>query len=185
MTTLSCDCGFKVEEENRYEVEAKMWHHAIHDHADMLKSMSVEQLAQWLMGKDKQLGDSSAIHQEVVFAASPNRIYEALTDAAQFSKVSGGAPTEITPEAGGSFSCFGGMIVGKNIELEPNKRIVQAWRVANWEEGVYSLVKFELEEQGEGTRLVFSHTGFPEGQEAHLAPGWHTNYWEPLKKYLA
>lgn len=69
----------------------------------MLKSMSVEQLTQWLMGKDEQLGDSSAIHQEVVFAASPNRIYEALTDAVQ---------------------------------------------------------------------LTFSHTSFPEGQEAHLAPGW-------------
>ncbi len=105
--------GSKSEEENRYEVEAKMWHHAIHDHADMLKSMSVDQLTQWLTGEDKQLGDSSVIHQEVMFEASPNRIYEALTDAAQFSKVSGGAPTEITPEAGGSFSCFGGMILGK------------------------------------------------------------------------
>lgn len=185
MTSLSCNCGFTVEEDNRYEVEAKMWHHAIHDHADMLASMSVEQLTQWLKGKAEQIGDSSAIHQEVVFAASPNRIYEALTDAVQFSKVSGGAPTEITPEAGGSFSCFGGMILGKNIELVPNKRIVQAWRVAKWDEGVYSLVKFELAEEGSKTRLTFSHTGFPEGQEAHLAPGWHTNYWEPLKQYLA
>ncbi|MDF2962157.1 MAG: hypothetical protein K0S39_3892 [Paenibacillus sp.] len=185
MTALFCNCGFSVEEENRYEVEAKMWHHAIHDHADMLKSMSVEQLTQWLTGKDKQLGDSSVIHQEVAFAASPNRIYEALTNSAQFSKVTGGAPTEITPEAGGSFSCFGGMIVGKQIELVPNKRIVQAWRVTNWDEGVFSLVKFELEGNGTETLLTFSHTGFPEGQEAHLAPGWHTNYWEPLKQYLA
>jgi len=185
MATLTCDCGFSVKEDNRYEVEAKMWHHAIHDHADMLKSMSIDQLTQWLTGADKQLGNSSVIHQEVMFEASPNRIYEALTDAAQFSKVSGGAPTEMTPEAGGSFSCFGGMILGKYMELVPNKRIVQAWRVANWAEGVYSLAKFELEGEGSETRLTFSHIGFPEGQEAHLAPGWHTNYWEPLKKYLA
>ena len=185
MSTLACNCGFTVEGEHRYEVEARMWHHAIQDHADMLKSMTVEQITEWLIGKDKQLGDSSEIHQEVVFAASPNRLYEALTDAEQFSKVTGGAPTEITREAGGSFSCFGGMIFGKNIELVPNKRIVQAWRVANWEEGVYSLAKFELEEQGSETRLTFSHTGYPKGQEVHLAPGWHKNYWEPLKNYLA
>ncbi len=99
MATLTCDCGFSVKEDNRYEVEAKMWHHAIHDHGDMLKSMSVDQLTQWLTGADKQLGNSSVIHQEVMFEASPNRIYEALTDAEQFSKVSGGADAEMTPEA--------------------------------------------------------------------------------------
>ncbi len=32
-----------------------MWHHAIHDHAEMLNSMSVEMLEQWLMSKDEQL----------------------------------------------------------------------------------------------------------------------------------
>lgn len=91
-----------------------MWHHAIHDHADMLKSMTVEQLEQWLFHTDKQLGiiESTPIHQEVEFSASPDRIYEALTNAAQFSAVTGGAPTDLIPEAGTSFSCFGGMIQG-------------------------------------------------------------------------
>ncbi|MBD0384010.1 hypothetical protein [Paenibacillus sedimenti] len=55
MTTLSCNCGFAVKDANRYKVEATMWHHAIQDHADMLKSMTVEQIEQWLMNKDKQL----------------------------------------------------------------------------------------------------------------------------------
>ena len=55
MTTLSCNCGFTAKDENRYKVEAAMWHHAIHDHADMLKSMTVEQLEEWLINKDKQL----------------------------------------------------------------------------------------------------------------------------------
>jgi activator of HSP90 ATPase len=73
---------------------------------------------------------TKTIHQEVVFNASTERIYEVLTDAKQFSEITG-APTEITTEAGGSFSCFGGMIFGRNIELLPGKRIVQAWRVAN------------------------------------------------------
>lgn len=128
---------------------------------------------------------SGTIHQEVTFKASPARVYDALIGSEQFSKVTGGAPTEISKEAGGTFSCFGGMILGRNVELVPNKRIVQAWRVANWEEGVYSIAKFELKEQGSETVLVFDHIGFPEDQGEHLAAGWHENYWKPLEKYLA
>jgi len=55
MKTLSCNCGFSVTDTNSYKVEAHMWHHAIQDHADMLKSMSVDMLEQWLKNKDEQL----------------------------------------------------------------------------------------------------------------------------------
>ncbi len=127
---------------------------------------------------------SHVIHQEILIAASPQRVYGALTDGRQFSALSG-APAEISPEAGGAFSCFGGMIVGRNVELVANERIVQAWRVANWEAGVYSLARFALKAQGEGSLVIFDHTGFPEGTREHLESGWHANYWEPLKKYLA
>jgi activator of HSP90 ATPase len=127
---------------------------------------------------------SVTIRQEVTFIASPERVYDILMSNEQFSKATGGAPTDIHTEEGGTFSCFGGMILGRNIELVPNKRIVQAWRVANWEEGVYSIVKFEFKEQGSGTVLVFDHSAFPEGQGEHLASGWHTNYWEPIEKLL-
>jgi activator of HSP90 ATPase len=126
-----------------------------------------------------------SIHQEVVFKAIRNRLYEALTDAKQFSKATGGVPTEISREAGGPFSCFGGHIVGRHVELVPNERIVQAWRVVDWDPGVYSIVRFELKEQGSETKLVFDHTGFPEGKGEHLAAGWKSHYWEQLQKYLA
>ncbi len=124
------------------------------------------------------------IHQEVVFKASPKRLYDALTDAKQFSEFTGGAPAEISREAGGAFSCFGGMIVGRQLELVPNQRIVQAWRAGNWADGVYSIVKFELTGQGAETRLIFDHSGFPEGERDHLDSGWQKMYWEPLRKYL-
>jgi activator of HSP90 ATPase len=146
----------------------------------------------------EQLSHSAeSIHQEVVFSASPARVYEALTKTKQFDSVArlgaamksgmslGTKPTTISRVVGGYFSLFGGHIVGRQIELVPNKRIVQAWRVANWDAGVYSIARFELSEQGSATRLVFDHTGFPEGQAAHLAEGWRGNYWEPLAKYLA
>ncbi|MEH7335030.1 SRPBCC domain-containing protein [Neobacillus drentensis] len=126
----------------------------------------------------------NTIHQEVEFNARPERIYEILTDSKQFSEVTGGAPTDINAEDGGTFSCFGGMILGRNIELVPGVRVVQAWRVMNWPEGLYSIAKFELTEQGSKTKLVFDHVGFPEAEVEHLAAGWGANYWSPIEKYL-
>src|SRR5690242_1454231 len=79
---------------------------------------------------------SDAIHQEINLPASPLRVYETLTASAQFAAATG-APAEIGEGAGAAFSCFGGMIVGRHIELAPGQRIVQAWRVANWDAGVY------------------------------------------------
>jgi len=128
---------------------------------------------------------SDRIHQEILVEAPPSRVYDVLTDSAQFSKMSGGAPAEIDPAAGGAFSCFGGMISGRNIECVPGERLVQAWRPKPWEAGVYSIVRFELRSEGKGTRVVLDHTGYPEGQGEHLDKGWHANYWEPLRKLLS
>ena len=132
---------------------------------------------------------SNPIHKEVDFKASPQRVYEALLDAKQFSAFTGGHPAEIQREAGGSFSCFGGMIAGRNIELVPNRRIVQTWRGKVWPEGEYSIVVFELQALGSGTRLTMEHKGFPDAMRAHLNGempdgGWNRQYWEPLQKYL-
>jgi uncharacterized protein YndB with AHSA1/START domain len=124
------------------------------------------------------------LHQEIPIKATPQRIYEALLDSKQFAAFTGLA-ADIDPKAGGAFSMFGGLIVGRNVELVPNQRIVQAWRPANWDPGVYSIVKFELKAHGAGATVVLDHTGFPEGDFSHLDPGWYERYWEPLKKYLA
>lgn len=149
-------------------------------------------------GSEEITHTSEAIHQEVVFKASRKRVYEALTDAKQFNRVvdlsaamksgmvpAGSPPAEISRDVGGAFSIFGGYISGRHIEMVPGERLVQAWRTGEWKPGVYSIAKFELTEQGSGTKLVFDHTGFPEGKGQHLAEGWQVNYWEPLQKFLA
>ncbi len=124
------------------------------------------------------------LHQEIEFKVGAQRIYDALMDSKQFSAFSG-APAEIDRTAGGAFSMFGGIIVGRNIELLPNQRIVQAWRPTYWAAGVYSVVKFELNERNSQTNVVLDHTGFPEGLFEHLDSGWHQRYWEPLKKFFS
>lgn len=128
---------------------------------------------------------TAAIHQEIDFKANPKRVYEALIDSRQFSQFTGGAPAEIDARAGGAFSCFGGMITGRIIDLKSAQRIVQAWRAGNWPEGQYSIAHFELSEQGSGCKLTFEQAGFPEAMREHLDGGWHKMYWEPLKKHLA
>jgi len=150
----------------------------------------------WAEAEGEISRTAESIHQEAVFEASRKRVYEGLTDTKQFDKViqlsgvmksmpPGGKPTEISREVGGAFTLFGGYITGRHVELVQGERIVQAWRTGSWAQGVYSIVKFELVEQGFGTKIVFDHTGFPKGEAESLAAGWKAHYWEPLKKLLA
>jgi activator of HSP90 ATPase len=150
-----------------------------------------------LAATEEELSRSQeSIHHVTVFKASRKRVYEALTDTKQFDQVTklspemragmslGDKATEISDEVGGTFTLFGGHIVGRQVELVPGERIVQAWRVVDWDPGVYSIAKFELLEQGSGTKVVFDHTGFPKGQAEHLAAGWKAHYWETIEKFL-
>ncbi len=126
----------------------------------------------------------TSLHQEVGFNVTPQRIYEVLLDSKQFAAVTG-LSAEIDPKVGGAFKTFGGLIVGRNVELVPDQRIVQAWRPTSWGPGVYSIVKFELKPQGSGVLVVLDHTGFPESDYDGLNSGWPERYWEPLKKFFA
>jgi activator of HSP90 ATPase len=151
----------------------------------------------WAQAAEEISHAAESIHQESVIHASRKRVYTALTDATQFNEITKiaaagdpaisveKAPTVISLDLGGAFSLFGGIILGRQLELVPNVRIVQAWRVSYWTPGAYSIAKFELIEQGTGTKIVFDHAGFPKGDAETLASGWKAHYWEPLAKFLA
>ncbi len=158
--------------------------------------LAVVSTKSWARAEDEISRTAESIHQEPIIKASRSRVYEALTEAKQFDKIvllSGvmqtmhvaDKPAEISREVGGPFSLFGGYITGRHVELVPNERIVQAWRAGAWPAGIYSIARFDLVEQGSGTRIVFDHTGFPEGAAESLASGWKAHYWEPMQKLLA
>ena len=158
----------------------------------MLPAFALQNAVSMAEPSADQLGIShttESIHQEIVFKAPRKRVYDAITDEKQFRQVTDfsikGASTEISRDPGGTFTLFGGVILGRHIELVPNERIVQAWREKDWSPGVFSIVRFQLDEQGLNTKLIFDHTGFPQGAAVHLAPGWWSHYWEPLQRYLA
>ena len=131
------------------------------------------------------------IHQEVNFSVSPQRLYETLLSSKQFSDCTKksfdnftATSAKIDPIVGGAFSLFDGHIIGRILELVPDQRIVEAWRVVDWPDGVYSIAKFEFKPQSSGTKLIFDHVGFPEGLKEHLSIGWTQHYWEALTKYF-
>jgi activator of HSP90 ATPase len=141
--------------------------------------------------------DAPAIHQETVISATCARVYGALTsardfesitrlsDAAELLTAANAKVTAISSRAGGAFTLFGGYITGRNLELVPGKRLVQAWRAGGWDAGDYSVVRFELRSESGGCRILFDQRGFPPNQGKSLAYGWRVHYWEPLSKFLS
>jgi activator of HSP90 ATPase len=126
---------------------------------------------------------SKPIHQTVTFKASPHDVYEALMDSKKHAAFSGGK-ARISRQVGGSISAYDDYISGKNLELVPDRKIVQSWRAVDWPEGKFSTVTFVLTPDTGGTRLDFTHTEVPDGTEAEFTQGWIDNYWEPMKKML-
>jgi activator of HSP90 ATPase len=131
------------------------------------------------------------IHQEADFKVSPQKLYQTLLSSKAFSSCTKKSfamfsekSASIDSVVGGNFSVFDGHIIGKIIELVPDQRIVEAWRVVDWPDGVYSIAKFEFKSKGSGTHLIFEHVGFPVGLKEHLAIGWQQHYWDALNNYF-
>lgn len=135
--------------------------------------------------------DSKSIHLEARFDASPEYIYELLTNGTLFGEATGKS-AKIGAGEGAAFSIFDGFINGRQVELVPGKRIVQAWRFSVWEPGVYSLARLALEAADGGTRLVLDHENIAEGVspfypswKEHVAANWPVYYFKPFVSYLA
>ncbi len=97
-----------------------------------------------------------------------------------------GMPAKISRKVGGKWSAFGGMILGRNLELVPNCMIVQTWRSAEWKKADLDsilIVRFEKSASG-GATVELTHVGVPEYDQKGVTNGWVKYYWEPWKKYL-
>ena len=126
---------------------------------------------------------STQIHQEVVFGTSPEEVYRAFMDETRHSALTGGT-SKIDQRIGGLAEMHDGQIIARNIELEPGRRIVQAWRVNGWEEGIYTMLRITLDADGDNTRVTLDQTGCPEEMTDHLAAGWNQRYWQPFAAHF-
>lgn len=123
------------------------------------------------------------LKQSITFKASPHALYEALMDAKQHSAFTGDAAT-ISRKVGGAFSTFGGYATGTNVQLVPDRKIVQTWRANDWPAGTTSTVTFAFTKVRGGTKLTLTHTAIPADFFDDIKTGWIEYYWIPLGTFL-
>ncbi len=127
---------------------------------------------------------TEALELMVLLPGAPDRVYAAWLDSSQHAAFTGDA-AEIDPVVGGSHSAWDGYITGKNVELEPGRRIVQTWRTSEFpEDAADSLLELLLEAAEGGTRLILKHTSIPEGQGEQYEEGWKEYYFDPMLEYF-
>jgi activator of HSP90 ATPase len=104
-------------------------------------------------------------------------------DSRKHSKFTG-SKANISRQVGGKFTAHGGYIKGTNLELVPNKKIVQSWRGSSWRKDQLSKATFSLKKVKGGTRLTFTQSGVPNKHYKSIKQGWITFYWNPMKTAL-
>lgn len=121
------------------------------------------------------------IHQKVKFKASPKTIYQFIADSKNVTSLTGETAI-ISKRIGGTFSTMSGKVSGIIVDLEPSKRIVQAWRRSDFPEGIFSMATFTFKETTEGgTELKLTHRGVPKELIPDIEEGWRQNYWEMIR----
>lgn len=96
-----------------------------------------------------------------------------------------GNPAHVDDRVGGEFSAWDGYIFGSTLELDPNRRIVQAWRTNEFpEEAPDSRLEILFEEAAQGTKVTLIHSNIPSDQVDSYRQGWEDFYFKPMKEYF-
>jgi len=115
-----------------------------------------------------------------LIAAPPDQVFLALTNEATFQLWSGDV-ADIQAVPGGEFSLWDGSIVGKFIELEPDKKIVQHWYFGDQAEE--SVVTIKLHPHAQGTSAELRHTNIPDADYEDIVEGWNETWFGSLQEF--
>lgn len=117
------------------------------------------------------------------FRVKPSVIYDAWLNSKQHTKMTGGL-AKCSNEIGGNYTAWDGYIEGKNIDLKPNKEIIQSWRTSEFDiNDEDSKLIIRLKEIENGTELTLIHNNIPEGQTQYRK-GWVDHYFTPMENYF-
>jgi activator of HSP90 ATPase len=108
-------------------------------------------------------------------------VWQALVDPEVIERW-GAGPAQMDDRVGTEFELWGGDIHGKNVAVEPERKLVQEWYSGDWP--APSLATFTLATEGGGTRLELVHSGVPESEYSDIDSGWDEYYLAPLKRLL-
>jgi activator of HSP90 ATPase len=122
--------------------------------------------------------------QSVTLPAAPADIYDAWLSSSGHTAMTGGAAT-VDPLEGGAFTAWDGYIWGRNLALEPHRRILQSWRTSEFADtDADSTIEVVLEPVEDGTLLRLTHSNIPEGHLGYEDGGWRSQYFEPMIAYF-
>lgn len=116
-----------------------------------------------------------------IIKAPPEEIYAALTNPISITAWTGDK-VEMSTEPGSEFSLWDGSIVGKNLEFEEGKKIVQQWYFGDQDEE--SIVTILLHPHKKGTSIELRHTNIPDEDFDDLVDGWNDSYFGELREYF-
>lgn len=108
-------------------------------------------------------------------------VFNALTNPF-IIKIWSDEPAVMEAKAGTEFSLFDGEITGINIEVEPNKKIIQKWYFEGQESD--SIVTITLKPKQNKTELNVEHIQIPEEAYENISEGWIEAYLKPIKQLL-
>jgi activator of HSP90 ATPase len=112
--------------------------------------------------------------------ASTDDVFTALTNPVTLQLWTG-EQAEMSTDPGSEFSLWDGNIVGKNLEFEPGKKIVQQWYFG--EESEESVVTILLHPKGTGTSVELQHTNIPDEDYDDITDGWDNYYFGALREF--
>ncbi len=118
---------------------------------------------------------------KIEIAADPEEVFAALTNPFQIELWSG-YPADMKAEKGYVFSLWEGDITGVNLEVIPNRTLVQEWFFGEQEE--QSVVHIFLKKNGGKTLLELEHTHIPEEVYDEITEGWRDYYLGSMKEML-
>jgi activator of HSP90 ATPase len=119
-----------------------------------------------------------------VIPASPKQVYAAWLSGKSHAAMTGGGRAAVSTKVGGRFTAWDGYIAGKNLTLEPERRIVQSWRTTEFKQiDADSEIDVQLEAVGKRTKITLRHSNVPEGHSGYKT-GWQTCYFDPMKAYF-
>ena len=114
--------------------------------------------------------------------AVPEDVYHALTVPATIQLWTG-EPAEMPLESGAEFSLWDGSIVGKNLEFDPGKKIIQQWYFGEQSEA--SIVTIILHPSKQGTSVELNHTNIPDTDYEDIVQGWNEAYFGSLQEFYS
>ncbi len=115
-----------------------------------------------------------------IIPSSPEDIFNALTHPLTIQLWSG-EKAEMSTNPGSEFSLWDGSIVGKSLEFETGKKIVQEWYFGEQKEK--SIVTITIHPHKRGASVELKQTNIPDDDYENIIGGWDQNYFGSLLEF--